>query len=140
MPEPTVYDTQNGLPADETGWGTGTCAASIESVQALCKQFGVAESVTLIKGYFEDTLDSWTDKIGDIALLHLDADWYSSTMTILNTFYDKVTTGGLMQFDDYGCWDGCHKAVEEFQQFRQLEFPLQTMEGDDQGRWMQKPA
>ncbi len=140
MPEPTVYDTQRGVYADDTGWGTGTCAGDIAAVQRVCDQFQVGSKVTLVKGYFEDTLSNWKDQIGDIALLHLDADWYSSTMTILNEFYDMVLPGGFMQYDDYGCWDGCKKAVEEFQQFHNLSFELQSIPGDGQGVWMQKNA
>ncbi len=138
MPEPTVHDTQNGIPADETGWGTGTCAGSVDGVREVCETLGVADYVSLVPGFFEDTLAGQKDTIGPIALLHLDADWYSSTMTILTEFYDQVVPGGVMQFDDYGCWEGCQKATDEFQQFRGLSFPLQPVPGDNQGMWMVK--
>lgn len=139
MPEPTVYDTQNGVAANDTGWGTGTCAGSIEGVQQICDKMGVSDNIQLIKGYFEDTLASKKDEVGPIAFLHLDADWYQSTMTILNEFYDQVVPGGLLQFDDYGCWDGCRKAVDEFQQFNNIQFDLQPVPGDTQGMWTRKP-
>ena len=140
MPEPGEFDTQNGVAADETGWGTGTCAGSLEGVQQICDTLDVSDHVTLIKGYFEDTLAPNKTAIGPISLLHLDADWYSSTKTILNELYDQVIPGGLMQYDDYGCWEGCKKAVDEFQQKRNLSFQLQHVPGDQQGMWMQKTA
>jgi tetratricopeptide (TPR) repeat protein len=138
MPEPTAYDTQNGVPADDTGWGTGTCAGSLEGVRQVCKTLGVSDVVTLVPGYFEDTLAGAKPEVGPIALLHLDADWYASTMTILSELYDQVISGGFMQFDDYGCWEGCQKATDEFQQHRGLTFPLAPVPGDHQGMWMEK--
>ena len=138
MPEPSEFDTQNGIPADDTGWGTGTCAGSLEGVQHICDSLDISEHVSLIKGYFEDTLAPNKAAIGAISLLHLDADWYSSTKTILNELYDQVIPGGLMQYDDYGCWEGCKKAVDEFQMERDLSFKLQHVPGDQQGMWMQK--
>ncbi|MEZ4701589.1 MAG: TylF/MycF/NovP-related O-methyltransferase [Rhodothermales bacterium] len=138
MPEPTVHDTQNGIPADDTGWGTGTCAGSVDGVREICDALGISSYVSLVPGYFEDTLAGARQEVGPIALLHLDADWYSSTMTILNEFYDQVVPGGVMQFDDYGCWEGCQKATDEFQQFNSLSFPLQPVPGDNQGMWMVK--
>ena len=140
MPEPGEFDTQNGVAADETGWGTGTCAGSLDGVQQICDTLDVSDHVTLVKGYFEDTLAPNKTAIGPISLLHLDADWYSSTKTILNELYDQVIPGGLMQYDDYGCWEGCKKAVDEFQQERNLSFQLQHVPGDQQGMWMQKTA
>ncbi len=140
MPDPSIYDTQNGVEAQATGWGAGTCAGSLETVQALCDDAGVGNRVTLVPGFFEDTLAAWTDRIGQISLLHLDADWYTSTLTVLTHFYPLVTPGGLLQFDDYDCWDGCRKAVDEFQLTHTLDFPLQAIEGDNQGVWMQKPG
>ena len=139
MPEPTEYDTQNGVAANETGWGSGTCSAQLERVQEVCKLLDVNQYVTLVPGYFEQTLAPWQPKINQVALLHLDADWYTSTHTILDTLYDSVVKGGFMQFDDYGCWDGCRKAVHEFQDRKRIAFDLQDISGDQQGKWMRKP-
>jgi len=49
-----------------------------------------------------------------ISLLRLDTDWYESTKFELDYFYDKVTSGGVIIIDDYGHWQGCKKAVDEF--------------------------
>lgn len=49
-----------------------------------------------------------------IAILRLDTDWYESTKFELNNFYDKVVSGGYVIIDDYGWWNGCKKAVDEF--------------------------
>ena len=138
MPEPSVHDTQNGITAHETGWGSGTCSGNMETIKEHARLSGIESYMTLVPGYFEDTLSLWKNEIGPIAFLHLDADWYTSTMTILNNYYDSVVPGGYLQFDDYGCWDGCKKAVDEFQAVHNLTFELRTIPGDHQGIWMQK--
>ncbi len=64
------------------------------------------------EGWFQDTLPA--ADTGDIALLRLDADWYASTKVCLDFLYDKVVSGGFVIIDDYGAYDGCRKAVDEF--------------------------
>jgi O-methyltransferase len=49
-----------------------------------------------------------------IAILRLDTDWYESTKFELENFYDKVSKNGVIIIDDYGHWQGCKKAVDEF--------------------------
>lgn len=49
-----------------------------------------------------------------IALLRLDTDWYESTRFELEVFEPNVVSGGYIVVDDYGHWQGCKKAVDEF--------------------------
>jgi hypothetical protein len=49
-----------------------------------------------------------------ISFLRLDTDWYESTKCELEKFYDSVVSGGIIMLDDYGHWQGCKKAVDEF--------------------------
>jgi O-methyltransferase len=49
-----------------------------------------------------------------ISFLRLDTDWYESTKCELEKFYDNVVSGGIIMLDDYGHWQGCKKAVDEF--------------------------
>jgi asparagine synthase (glutamine-hydrolysing) len=46
--------------------------------------------------------------------LHVDGDWYESVKVCLESLYDKVSPGGVIQFDDYAHWAGARKAVDEF--------------------------
>ncbi len=137
MPPPTSDDTHNGVDAESTGWGTGTCAAPEESVRNLCIKLGVSDIVKTVKGYFQDTLPKMRDKTGMIALLHMDGDWYDSTMTIFDNLYDRVLNDGFIQIDDYGYWEGCRKAVEDFEKKRGIKFSLNQI--DSTGVWTQKP-
>jgi predicted O-methyltransferase YrrM len=137
MPAPTAADKHDGVAANATGWGTGTCAAPVASLAQVCAMLGVQDIVRPVKGYFEQTLPKMRDAVGVIALLHLDGDWYESTRTILENLYDRTSNDALLQVDDYGFWEGCRQAVHEFEQQRGLTFSLNTI--DSTGVWFRKP-
>lgn len=50
----------------------------------------------------------------EIALLRLDTDWYESTRHELEHLYPRLRSGGVLLIDDYGHWDGCRRAVDEY--------------------------
>jgi hypothetical protein len=136
MPPATLEDTHQGQHAENSGWGTGTCAAPEQSLMEACRRLGVEQIVHPVKGLFSETLPRTREAIGPIALLHVDGDWYSSTRDVLLNLYDQVVDGGFIQIDDYGYWDGCRRAVEEFQKERGFTFHLQTI--DETGVWLAK--
>jgi O-methyltransferase len=68
------------------------------------------------KGWFQDTLPRMTDSIENIAILRLDGDLYASTKVCLDFLYKKVVPGGFVIIDDYGTYEGCKKAVDEFRE------------------------
>jgi predicted O-methyltransferase YrrM len=137
MPEPTEKDCVGGMTANETGWGTGTCSAPEESIRKICGELNVLQIVKIVKGRFEQTLPKWRLKCGMIAMLHLDGDWYESTKAILENLYDTVSSGGVLQVDDYGHWEGCRTAVNEFAAARNLSFAIQQIDGT--GVWFYRP-
>lgn len=65
-------------------------------------------------GWFQDTLPKDAAAIGPIAILRIDGDWYASTRVCLDHLADKVVPGGFVIIDDYGTYEGCKKAVDEF--------------------------
>ena len=65
-------------------------------------------------GWFEHTVPAAAEALGRIALLRLDGDWYESTKTCLESLYPNVIEGGIVVIDDYGHWEGCRRAVDEF--------------------------
>jgi hypothetical protein len=85
-------------------------------------------------GWFQDTLPADHDKIGPIAILRLDGDWYASTKVCLDYLFDKVVKGGVVIIDDYGSYEGCRKAVDEFLEARQQPYYLHTI--DSTGRYL----
>ena len=66
------------------------------------------------QGWFQDTLPEQHKELDRIAMLRLDADWYASTKLCLDHFFYSVVAGGFVIIDDYGAYDGCRKAVDEF--------------------------
>ena len=136
MPDPTGEDTHQGIQAQDTGWGAGTCSASEQSLLEVCGKLNVSHLIMPVKGLFADTLPHWVERIGPIAFLHVDGDWYSSTIDVLENMFDSVVPGGVIQFDDYGYWDGCKKAVHEFMARRGLNPELHKI--DSTGVWMIK--
>lgn len=138
MPTPSAEDTHCGQHAEDTGWGSGTCAAPVESLLQLARILDVTELIVPVKGLFADTLPVRRGEIGSIALLHMDGDWYESTMDILVNLYDQVAPGGLIQVDDFGHWEGCRKAMQEF--FGQRGETVQLTRIDQTGVWFRKPG
>jgi len=66
------------------------------------------------KGWFQKTMEIYSLRIEKISILRLDADWYESTKICLEHLYEKVVPGGFVIIDDYGRYDGCRLAVDEY--------------------------
>lgn len=66
------------------------------------------------KGWFQETIPVVKNEIEKIAILRLDGDYYASTKVCLENLYEKVVPNGLIIIDDYGTYEGCKKAVDEF--------------------------
>ena len=92
--------------------------------RAACRQLIVdrvcypEEYVRFHEGWFQDTLPVDAGALGPIAVLRLDGDWYASTKVCLDNLYDQVTPGGFVIVDDYGTYEGCRLAVDQFLQSR----------------------
>ncbi len=57
-------------------------------------------------------------------------------MDIFTNLYEAISSNGIVQIDDYGFWEGCRKAVDDFQAARQLDWPLRQI--DETGAWFRK--
>jgi len=65
----------------------------------------------LIKG---DVLETTKKFEEPISVLRIDVDWYEPTLAALENLYPLLVQGGVLLIDDYGHWEGCRKAVDEF--------------------------
>lgn len=94
----------------------GSCLGTREQVEwLLFSRFGLDRNSTfLVKGWFQHTLPVHKERIGPIALLRIDGDWYESTKCCLENLYDSVSLGGYVIVDDYGVCFGCKMALHEF--------------------------
>ncbi len=127
LPEPTKEDYING----KTGsfirpLPKGSCLGTLEQVSDLIykKLKKSPRTVKLIKGWFQDTIPLYKNKIKEIAILRLDGDWYDSTKIPLENLYDQVSIGGIVIIDDYGTCFGAKKATDEFINLRKLNVKL----------------
>lgn len=119
------YDTFTGMtkPTDYDKDVSGACAIDIfDKVKCECSYDEVVKifnntnfpktKIKLIVGDILETLNNSYPNI--ISLLRLDTDWYESTKKELEVLYPKLSVGGYLIVDDYGHWQGCKKAVNEY--------------------------
>lgn len=109
------YDSFAGFPEpslEDTGAGErGRWRVSQRAVSRRLQRAGIPAE--LRPGWFRDTLLGHTEPI---ALLHVDADLYDSTLTALMCLWPWVVPGGTVIIDDYETpkWPGVTTAVHEF--------------------------
>jgi hypothetical protein len=130
MPPSSIADIDSlGQRADDGHWGLGTCSASLEHVQSLLNKYEICTHVKLHKGLFAETLPLVRERVKSISLLHMDGDWYESTLDILNNLFDCLEDKAYVQIDDYGHWDGCRKAMDVFCKQRSINLDINSIDG-----------
>jgi O-methyltransferase len=109
LPPPGEQDGEWEKRSYFQGWNRG----DVKLVREVFNKVGLpCEKVRITPGWFSETLQ--TAPIKEIVLLHIDADWYNSVKTVLETFFDRVVPGGFVVLDDYGYWQGCSQALTDF--------------------------
>jgi hypothetical protein len=59
------------------------------------------KNVKLVKGYFDAVLPEFVEKLeGDVALLHIDSDLYSSAKTVFDNLKPRIKAGTVIIFDE----------------------------------------
>ena len=139
MTEPTAADVSS-WDGDQAArlWKAGRrdehnefCFAALEDVQQnlASTSFPAARS-RFVKGDVLETLKvSVPEKI---AVLRLDTDWYESTRAEMEVLFPRLSKGGVLLIDDYGAWEGCKKAVDEY--LAANDIPLMLHRTDYTGR------
>jgi O-methyltransferase len=136
-----MFDSFEGLPPPQDIDGPGAkayaedvenplyydnCRAELDEVRAAARELGLEAQTEIVPGWFDQTLGEARERIGPIALLRIDCDWYDPVLFCLETLYDQVSPGGVLIVDDYYQWDGCTIATHEFLARREL--PLRVTE------------
>ncbi len=112
MTEPSENDPSKAHKIWNT---TASCLGPLEQVIAEFESHKVYDDrIVIVKGDVRSTLLDKKNIPEKIAILRLDTDWYDSTKIELEILYEKLVNGGYLIIDDYGHWDGCKKAVDEF--------------------------
>ena len=94
------------------------CCAGLDEVKANMRTTGFpADLIHYVQGPVEETLgeQGLDNHLPEkISILRLDTDWYESTRIALSKLYPRLQTGGVLIIDDYGHWQGCRTAVDEY--------------------------
>ncbi|GAB4189971.1 MAG: hypothetical protein Tsb002_17500 [Wenzhouxiangellaceae bacterium] len=90
------FDSFQGLPED---WNESEPAGSYSTAG---HQPQMPDNVTLHAGWFEESLPEFAAQLQEkIALLHVDCDLYSSTVTVLEHLMPHMAENGVIVFDDF---------------------------------------
>jgi len=118
------FDSFEGLPED---WAMSDDIihpkGSFNAPEHIVAHIRKIEQIKLHIGLFEDTLPIWRENYpGMISFLHIDADLYSSCVTVLEELNEQIVPGTVILFDEmyethrYEHWEqGEHKAFCEWQ-------------------------
>lgn len=109
------FDSFRGNPEDWAGWNAprGVFNRGGERPK-------VAPNVTLVDGYFEDSLPGWCRSATeqDVAFVHIDCDLYSSTRTVFEHIGPWLREGSVIVFDEY--FNYVNWRAHEHRAFREL--------------------
>ncbi|HEX8521924.1 MAG TPA: TylF/MycF/NovP-related O-methyltransferase [Tepidisphaeraceae bacterium] len=132
LPDPTLPEDQG---IDFSADVHPILAISKEEVADLFARYDLLDDrVKFLEGWFKDTLPA--APIEKLALMRLDGDLYESTRDALVNLYDRLSPGGFVIIDDYGDFEGCRRAVDEFRQQRDITSTLTKI--DWSAVWWQK--
>lgn len=145
LPDPTPEDFRPG--DGKTGahlrpLRRGSCLGTQKEVQELLFDTLHLDrnGIFIVKGWFQETLPRARERVGRIAVLRLDCDWYESTKCCLEHLYDKVVPYGYLIIDDYGSCYGAKKALEEFLRRRGLTANVNMVFDGRGGCYFKKPS
>jgi O-methyltransferase len=116
-----LFDAWQGLPAttaEDTGasdkW-VGDVVGSPARVRQVMEELGIdPKRLHVHRGWFHETFPQAVKEIDQIALLHLDCDFYEPMKLCLETWYPKLSPGGYIQIDDYIDFAGGRQATDAF--------------------------
>jgi hypothetical protein len=105
------FDSFKGLPE---AWRSGFPAGVFD-----LDQLPDVPGAELVVGWFDDTVPGFlAEHPGPVSFLHLDADLYSSTRTVLDLVGPRLQPGSIVLFDEYfnylGWEDHEHRAWREY--------------------------
>lgn len=94
------------------------CAAPRQLAEELFfKVLGAPPDLIIFhQGWFQNTVPAAvaSGQVKQLSVLRIDGDWYESTRICLEHLCPLVSPGGFVIIDDYGHFEGCRKAVDEY--------------------------
>jgi hypothetical protein len=134
-----AFDSFTGLPDRDVkdgnfgaSGGKGDFACGEEGFTQNLKDAKVWNESTIIisKGWFSETVPK--SPVQKIAFLRLDGDLYASTRDAIQGLYSKVVPGGFIYVDDYGSFEGCRRAIDEYRTTHRIFEPLHFIREDNE--------
>lgn len=106
--------------------GAGEVSISLEEIEKIMK-YKKIDNYEFVKGDINITVPTYCKENSHqkISLLYIDTDVYEPAVTILENMYERVVSGGIIIFDDYGTFPGETKAVDNF--FRNKKEKIQKL-------------
>jgi O-methyltransferase len=123
-----VADSFQGFPQEsaEELSGFDFLAVPLDEAQDSFARLGLDRGVEFVPGFFEETLAGLAGRRW--AVVRLDGDTYESTRAALDALYPGLAPGGFLVIDDYGAFDGCRRAVDEFRSEHSIGDPLEQID------------
>lgn len=102
---------------------SGDSSIAADQLMKVLNYKSCGENIELIEGDITKTVPEYLEKNPDlkISLLNLDTDIYEPAVTILEHFYPKIQSGGILILDDYDVFPGETKAVNDFFKNKNVE-------------------
>ncbi len=139
-----LADSFEGLPAPDEKYvhdkgdihhTISELAVSMDQVKNNFEKYNLLDDqVMFLKGWFKDSLP--TAPIEKLSILRLDGDLYESTMDAIKNLYPKLSVGGYIIVDDYGAFEGCKIATEEYRKLHNITETIVNI--DNTGVYWQK--
>jgi O-methyltransferase len=123
-----VADSFQGFPAGapEALDGFDFLAVSVEEVRESFARLGLDGGVEFLPGFFEESLAALARRAW--SLVRIDADTYEPTRAALDALYPGLAPGGYVVLDDYGSFEGCRRAVDEFRSEHRISEPIEPID------------
>jgi O-methyltransferase len=130
FPAPTARSQAIDQEVDFTaGMGDAFLSVDLETVKSKFRRYGLLDAqVQFLAGWFADTLPA--APLEQLAVLRLDGDMYESTWDALSALYPKLSVGGYVILDDYGFWEPCRRAADDFRRRERISDPIQDIDGE----------
>lgn len=131
-----LYDSFEGLPelsqddkfGDVEDFSKGQYSANIKTLQKRISSLKRGKDVVIYPGFFDKSLLSKkAEKVGDLSVVHVDVDLYSSCLPVLAYLTPRLVDGTIIMFDDYFCYrghpeHGVRRAFEEWSRKHESDF------------------
>jgi O-methyltransferase len=139
-----VADSFQGFPeldgSDEHGARLGAfefLSVPEGEVRESFARLGLDRRIEIVPGFFEQTLTTLAGR--SWAIVRLDADSHDATRLALDCLYPGLAVGGYVIIDDYGSFDGCRAAVDDFRAAHGITEPIEGIDHTG-ARWRRESA